>query len=419
MSKYRISKVLLLLFPIALGISETPVLAQAPPRAIVMAWDGAVPAFVREMLSDGKLPHLAKLIAGGAFADDVLPVFPSKTAPGFASLWSGANPRTTGISGNRQPRTPDHEHTILESQFSFLSAPLRAEPLWAVALRTGRRTVLANVPLGRELSDGAVKLLGYDGYGGRDGVVNGHTAGLRPARSWKSLPTSAKPPMESQFTIGASVFFGLLIDDPADTQVGYDTLVVTGSRDAADVKAKLKAGYADLKRSLWSEPVEIKTSGGEIADVYLRLFDLKSDAADFLLYHTRPARDMIFPSELAADHKRAAGSFIGNGASFLFQQGALGQTIAAGGNGDAEARYLETVAMAQRQLKQSAIWTMGAVPWDLLFLYTPYPDEGEHLWRGYIEAAPNSDSKLAAAARLSLEEIYKSSDDFLGAVLAA
>jgi hypothetical protein len=31
------------------------------------------------------------------------------------------------------------------------------------ALRAGRKAVLAHVPFGRELSDGAVKLLGYDG----------------------------------------------------------------------------------------------------------------------------------------------------------------------------------------------------------------------------------------------------------------
>ena len=78
-------------------------------KAIVLAWDGTVPTFVDELTRQGKLPNLAKLIAGGAFADDVRPGFPSKTAPGFASLMTGAPPRVTGISGNRVPREPRAE----------------------------------------------------------------------------------------------------------------------------------------------------------------------------------------------------------------------------------------------------------------------------------------------------------------------
>jgi predicted AlkP superfamily phosphohydrolase/phosphomutase len=127
---------------------------------------------------------------------------------------------------------------------------------------------------------------------------------------------------------------------------------------------------------------------------------------------------MIFPSELAAGYMAAAGAFIGNGANFLYQEGALGPTLAAGGAGVAETRYLETVSMAQRQFKQTALWAMRTVPWDLLFLYTPFPDEGEHVWRGYIDPATNPDRKLGAATRQLLEEVYKLSDDFLGAVLA-
>jgi predicted AlkP superfamily phosphohydrolase/phosphomutase len=392
--------------------------AQTPPKAIVIGWDGALPSFVHEMLGQGNLPNLAKLIAGGAFADEVISVYPSKTAPGFAALWSGAPPRQTGISGTRQPRAPAHQHTILENNLSFLSAPLRAEPIWATALRAGRKAVLAHVPFGRELSDGAVKLLGYDGYGGRDGVVNSHAAPLQPANSWKNLPPSAKPPMEIQFSIGGSAVFGLFIDDPADRRAGYDTLLVTGSRDGAKVAARITAGEANLELGLWSGPIEVKTIGGENATVYLRLFELEPDGGDFLLYYTRPTRGMIFPAEFAAGYAAAAGAFIGNGASFLYQEGALGPTLAGGGAGIAEARYLETVGMAQRQLKQTALWAIRGLAWDLLFLYTPFPDEGEHLWRGYIDPASNADERLAAAARRNLAEIYKSSDDILGAVLA-
>src|SRR4026207_1102391 len=102
-------------------------------KAVVMAWDGTVSLFAQQLLRAGKLPNLAKLIEGGAFADDVMAGFPSKTAPGFASLMTGAPPRLTGISGNRVPRAPRDQFTILDSLAGFSGAPLRAEPIWAAA----------------------------------------------------------------------------------------------------------------------------------------------------------------------------------------------------------------------------------------------------------------------------------------------
>src|ERR1041384_3488943 len=99
------------------------VFAQKAEKAIVMAWDGTVPSFAEEMLKQGKLPNLAKLIEGGAYADDVKAGFPSKTAPGFASLMTGAPPSITGITGNRVPRAPRGEFPILDSLAGFSEAP--------------------------------------------------------------------------------------------------------------------------------------------------------------------------------------------------------------------------------------------------------------------------------------------------------
>ncbi len=99
----------------------------------------------------------------------------------------------------------------------------------------------------------------------------------------------------------------------------------------------------------------------------------------------------------------------------MYQDGALGLTLASGGQGLAEARYMETAAMAQRQLTRTALWAIGAVPWDLLLLYTPFPDEGEHLWRGHADDSQNPGSK---ALRRLLAEIYSTSDTLLGELLA-
>jgi predicted AlkP superfamily phosphohydrolase/phosphomutase len=410
--------VLLLTAVFAVFCAAPTVVAQVPAKAIVLAWDGAVPSFVREMLRDGKLPNLAKLIERGAFADDVKAGFPSKTAPGFASLMTGAPPSITGITGNRVPRAPRGEFTILDSLAGFSEAPLQAEPIWSVATRAGKKVVISHMPaFADELSDQAVRFSGYTLAAGRDGIVTKRAIRNEPAGAWNDSPVSDVPPVEITFSVGEARFFGLLIDDPSDTQVGYDTLLIATARDGREIKAKLKPASANAAGELfWSTPVAV-TVGNQEVKTYFRLFDLKPDGSDFFLYYTRPARDLPLPETDVAPGITVQ-TFIGNGASMLYHQGAFGRTIPNGGSGGAEARYLETVTMVQHQLMETNRWAIEQLPWDLFLAYTPFPDEAEHLWRGYLDSALSTyNAAVAAQLRPFLERAYRTSDEHLGLLL--
>lgn len=407
---------LLAALAVLLGFLPLQVYGQSAPKAMVLAWDGAVPSFIREMVRQGKLPNLAKLIEGGAFADDVLPVSPSLTAPGFASLMTGASPRITGITGIRVPRTPPSQFTILESAAGFNPALQRAETILATAQRAGRKTVVLHFPFAVGKSDGGVYFQGYGALAGRDGVVQGRNAKPQPAASWRNLPASAAPPLEITFTIGATAFFGLLIDDPEDPQSGYDTLLVARGRDGADIETTLKAGATGPGGELfWSRPIAVTTAAAQPATSYLRLFFLKPDGGDFLLYHTRPARGAMSHPELLDEATPTVKAFVGNGANLLYAQGAFGKTLPNGGDGAAEARYLETIALVQHQLMECYRWALDNLPWDLFLAYTPYPDEAEHQWRGYLDSSlPGFRAEIAGRLRPLLERVYQTSDDLLG-----
>lgn len=392
---------------------------QTASRAIVLAWDGTVPAFAREMLRAGKLPHLAKLIDGGSFAEDVLPVFPSKTAPGFASLITGAPPSVTGISGNRVPRAPRDQFTFLESLPGFSAAPLRAETLWAAARRAGKKTVVSHIPtFAGEQAEDTIRFSGYTLIAGRDGTVSPRTSQPAVRESWRDSPPSTALPMEIRFNVGKSQFFGLFIDDPTDTQEGYDTLVLATARDGRETVARLKAAPPGAGGELfWSQPVPIKTPGAKSARSYFRLFDLRADGSDYFLYYTRPVRDLPFEHDAAVPSPTVK-TFVGNGAAILYQQGVFGPKIAEGGNGVAEARYLETLGFAQHQLIETHRWALEHLPWDLFLAYTPFPDEAEHLWRGHLDATLSTYRQdLAERIRPLLERAYRSSDQLLGALL--
>jgi predicted AlkP superfamily phosphohydrolase/phosphomutase len=397
----------------------SPAYGQTAEKAIVLAWDGTVPTFVHEMLRDGKLPNLAKLIAGGVFAEDVMAVFPSKTAPGFASLMTGAPPRITGISGNRVPRAPRDQFTILESLPGFSGAPLGAEPIWATAQRAGKKAVVSHIPsFAEEKSGQMVRFAGYELIAGRDGIVTRRALQPQGQSRWTDPPPSDAPALEFRFTIGEANFFGLLIDDPADAQLGYDTAVISDSRDGKQIRTRLKAASPALGGELfWSQPIRVKTTGNQEAGVYFRLFDLQADGSDFFLYHTRPARALDLPAEATAS--TTVRTFVGNGASILYQTGGLGRTIANGGSGGAEARYLETMLFAQHQLIETNRWAVENLPWDIFLAYTPFPDEAEHAWRGHLDATlPTYRREIADKLRPLLEGVYRSCDEFLSLLLA-
>ena len=416
----RRSLVLLLTAVLAVfSAAPQTVVAQTPTKAIVLAWDGTVPSFVREMLRQGKLPNLAKLIGGGAFADDVKPGFPSKTAAGFASLMTGAPPSITGITGNRVPRAPRGEFTILDSLAGFSEAPLQAEPIWTAATRAGKKVVISHMPaFADELSDQTVRFSGYTLTVGRDGIVTRRAIQNEPAGAWADSQASDAPPVEITFSIGEARFFGLLIDDPSDTQAGYDTLLIATARDGREIKARLKPAPASTGGELfWSAPIAVTVPGNQQAKTYFRLFDLKPDGSDFFLYYTRPARDLPLPEADVAPSATVQ-TFIGNGASVLYHQGAFGRTILNGGSGGAEARYLETVTMAQHQLMETNRWAIEHLPWDLFLAYTPFPDEAEHLWRGYLDSTLSTyNREIDAQLRPFLERAYRTSDDHLGLLL--
>jgi predicted AlkP superfamily phosphohydrolase/phosphomutase len=392
---------------------------QPATKAIIFAWDGTVPAFTQKLLNDGKLPNLAKLIAGGAFASDVIVGFPSKTAPGFASLMTGAPPRVTGISGNRVPREPRAQFTIVESLAGFSEAPLKAEPIWAAAQRGGKQVIVAHMPaFGNEQSEHATRFAGYNAIAGRDGIVTKRMAQNSTLSPWRNSPASDAPPIEFSFTAGQSKLFGLVIDDPADPRVGFDTVVIATRRSAAEIKARLKPAPAGAGgEPFWSAPFTVKVRGDKEGKIYFRLFDLQPDGSDFFLYFSRPALDI--GGRAAASAGPAVRAFIGNGASFLYQTGGFGRTIANGGHGSAEARYLETIFFAQHQLMQTNRWAMEHLPWDLYLAYTPFPDEAEHAWRGHLDATlPTYRQELADKLAPLLEQVYRSCDDHLGALLA-
>jgi predicted AlkP superfamily pyrophosphatase or phosphodiesterase len=104
--------------------------AAAKPVVIVLSLDGVR----HDYLVRKGLPNFARVAAGGARADALIPVFPSLTFPNHVSLATGARTDRHGIVANHfiDPELGEFDYGN-DARF------LDAEPIWAAAERQGVR----------------------------------------------------------------------------------------------------------------------------------------------------------------------------------------------------------------------------------------------------------------------------------------
>ena len=86
--------------------------------------------------------------------------------------------------------------------------------------------------------------------------------------------------------------------------------------------------------------LRLRMAGGE-GSAFFRLYSLAADGSELLLYRTPVQRIRAHPSRLEDAALEASGGFVGNGSSWAYADGSLGPTLAKGGDGTAERRYLE------------------------------------------------------------------------------
>ena len=92
-------------------------------------------------------------------------------------------------------------------------------------------------------------------------------------------------------------------------------------------------------------------------------------------------------------------------------------SLAAGGSGEAEARYLETLEHLAAQLARQARLAFEQ-SYDLIVLYSPVTDEVAHELTGFIEPALDGyDEQVAARVWDVIADGFEIQDRFLGAIL--
>ncbi len=413
---------------VVLSLAAWPLAAQAPHRAIVLSIDSFNEQRVRSTIGADALPALGALFDGGACADRARPMFPSVTAASHAAIWTGTWGNRSGIAGNRVQLLPAAEHTVMESQDGFGVRALSAEPLWIAAARQGVDVVGHHVtqapfapgfPLAGDSA--ALRRARADSALARTNafVVNGYNRHVAPARviterqaaphapgAWRGLerlPATAPAPREVAWALptGDSLF-ALVTGDGR-----YDRLLVAATRDlaaAVEVRAAeaRPATPAEPLASRFAEPLVV-TLRDRPARVFvrLRLFALDDDASHFVLF--QPLLDAVEGNraEVAQAYDDALRGWYGNAPTQLYERGEFGPRRFEGGDGTAEARFIEGAELVARSFTDGAAWAWRTRHPTLLLTYLPLGDDIDHAqWGDAAPGAPVAPARAANAQAL-------------------
>lgn len=419
----QLRRFLLLLASFSILGCTTNIRAEESPRILLVSLDGGGERFIEQMVARGAMPHLAALKAEGVKADYVLTNFPSKTAAGHASLWTGAYGNINGITANSVPVPGGN---LLQSRSGFSAEALQAEPIWLTAAKNGKR-VFANQathlePLSTYRSGGRFagphgqNLMLFDGYSGvlaQDALIAPRDA-FQPAAGWREAPQ--QDAREFSFQIGESRFWALCFDDPDDPVLGFDTMWVRPDKARTQDTIHLKPGRSTPGTTdKFSPPIRIRPKKDVETYVHLRLFEMAPDLSRITLYRTPIVRDQSNRPEVLSNWLAATGAMIPTGAASLYGTGKLGPTLVDGGNGEAEARFVETVRLMVENRLAKARYGTQSYPWDLMLSYLPYPDGAEHLWYGLLDPeSPVYRPDLAPRLMPHMEEICRIVDGYIG-----
>ena len=411
--------------PVAPSAQRTARNAPRARRAILVSFDSFNEQRARETVDTSAIPAIRALLDSSACAEYARPAFPSYTAPGHASLWTGAYGDVNGISGNSQPQLPRDRHTLLDVLSGYSSDALRAEPIWISAAASGR-VIVAHHPTQAPRPPGYRAIHGEPNDALRAArahaeaalvranvhVVNGYNSDLaphrvitertvrpRPAVGWQGLDRigGGQPPLELAWKAGDDSIFALLHGRDRYTHVLVAVRRATDGAVAASAEPVEQAPFAgrELARH-FSPSLRLPLRGGRVF-VRVRLFALAPDASSFALYQTALHGIDANRSEVETAYTRAVEGWLGNGASRVYESGAFGPPLWEGGDGTAEARYMESLELLTRQSMLGVEWGWNEMGASLLIDYFPLIDEVEHILYGYVlPGTPHYEPALAA-----------------------
>ena len=418
-------------------------------KVVMIGLDSATADFTRRFADEGILPNLKKLMDNGVLGEAICP-FPSLTGSNWHTIVTGAWPGTHGCTD----MWVHMEGELLDKlRCAFLTTYCRAEYLWSVAERHGKKPLLmkyaASLPMmireGIQVEGCATPWWGGGGanfyeispcelYTTMD-LPDAIRIKLVKAEGWTNVPESRLEPLEGIIEVkpqrgeGSIRYFILVI---ATTNKGYDKLLMCRSKNASDIVATLRQGewspwlkekfmaiqgppsYAIQKigRGRERRLVPYYENGAAkklIGTFRFKLIELSWDGRRIRLYRSQvfPATKFSKPEFIAEELVNKIGPFQEHIGPYALYHGWID-----------EETFLEELEYQADWLGKASKHLMKKYDWDLFLLQWHGCNHAQHVfWSNIDPISPWHRPRLAEKGWKAFKRFYGAADKMVGEII--
>lgn len=428
---------LVVVHAVALGVAACGDTRADGKRVIVLGFDGMDYAVTRRLMSEGRLPNLARLVQAGGFTPLGTSI-PPQSPVAWSDFITGMDAGGHGIYDffHRDPqtmaayqsttRTEDPSRTIKMGRWQLPLTRGKVEllrggtPFWEVLERRGIPTTIMRMPANFPPSGSASREL--SGMGTPDIIGSTGTFSFfttAPDRITREVTGGTVYPAE---VIG-NVFHGRLIGPANPFLIEREEVSTefTVFIDAVRPVTKIVIGEGEiiLREGEWSEWVTVEF---ELIPYLHTLrsacrFYLRQVRPEFELYVTpinldplSPAMPISTPSDFATELARATGRF--------YTQGMPEDTKALTTGVFDEEDFLLQASMAAAENRRQYEYMLEGFEDGLLFYYFGNLDMVSHvMWRAIDPEHPAHDPVADRPYRQVIERLYVEADEIVGETL--
>jgi predicted AlkP superfamily phosphohydrolase/phosphomutase len=401
-------------------------------RVALIGFDCAIPVRLEALIAEGVLPNFAEFKKNGSYMSEGYNL-PTVTPPSWASIATGAFPRTHGVEDFYyyvEGRSLEHKKTVQ----GFGSEVLKAETIWDRWDRSGKKCLVVNYPMswpskmkngitvmGQGMSPAEFRFMqpgnAHREYLAAESAIStetfaqGHKIIFDKARDWKNLPvgddfvdfTVQIEFRESVWPLSPQIWHGLAWAESEGSD-GINRFALSPEKDFGKSFFVLSVGE-------WSPPVEadfaVAGEGRSEKGVFrAKLMELTDDAETFTLYLSGISgrNGFVDPSDAAKciDFSKVIT------ANDIGLVSLIGEVI------DPDT-VIELAGYHSEWLTNTAVSLLKANPdWDLFYLHAHNIDWFYH---AFLADMDSPDPAVKKKARDMEREIYRIEDRFLGRLL--
>lgn len=414
----------------------------AAKKLALIGIDSATLDFIQRFSQDGLLPNIARLMKRGTTTETVS-VLPVGTAENWRTIVTGAYAGTHGVTAMSMQK---RGKALDDRESGFFSTYCRAEHLWDVAARVGKRPLLLKYTGSwpPTFPDGSG--IQVEGFGDPEWNVHeispricfanydlasdcphcttpwwisrAFKTKVRPATGWRAVPASTLPHLEMKMVFRPrdyglrgrtkhsgteKVFYALVTARGGN---GYDRVAVYESKDSQQPLAVLEPGHW----STWVKSDFQLPEGTKSGIFRMKLMELTPGAEKLRIYFSQifPASGWTRPDDLAKELLEKIGPY-------QELSGILGPWLSYWVDEDT---ILEELEYQAKWLGKAAQYLLSTKDWDMFFTQWHGVDHMAHGFLGGLD--PRSVAYDPAREELCwhiIRSAYQLADTIVGNVL--